>query len=238
MMFQMRLLHRWRDVFDLVVANSHAVKRTLGLYGIDEVEVVWNGVPVVPKPGPLSTVPTVVFASRLVRGKGADVLLEAFGRVAKAVPAARLIIAGDGSERQRLETMIAELDLSSRVSLIGHVSREEMEKRFEGAWVQAVPSVWAEPFGIVATEAMMRGRAVVASGSGGLAEIVREGETGLKVPPGDVGALAESLVRLLENRELAEKMGRAGRDVALTDFSESAFADRFLRLYHRLVEKG
>jgi len=237
LMFQMRLLKRWRDAFDLVVANSHAVKHTLGLYGIDDVEVVWNGVAVQPEPGPLSSVPMVVFASRLVRGKGGDVLIEAFGRVAKAVPDARLIVAGEGSERERLAKMIAELNLSSQVSMIGHVSREEMEGHFLGAWVQAVPSVWAEPFGIVALEAMMQGRAVVASGSGGLAEIVRDGETGFQVSPGDVGSLADALGRLLQNRNLAEKMGKAGREVAVTHFSEAAFAENFLRLYYRLVEK-
>jgi glycosyltransferase involved in cell wall biosynthesis len=235
LMFQMRLYQRWRDVFDLVVANSHAVKQMLGYYGIDEVEVVWNGVPVPPGPGPMSSVPTVVFASRLVRGKGGDVLLKSFSRVARAVPDARLIVAGDGSERERLESMVAELGLSSGVSMIGHVSREEMEKQFAGAWVQAVPSVWAEPFGIVATEAMMHGRAVVASGSGGLAEIVRDGETGYQVPPGNVDSLSDALSRLLQNRDLAEKMGRMGRQVATAEFSDTVFADRFLQLYYRLT---
>jgi len=82
----------------------------------------------------------------------------------------------------------------------------------------------------------MRGTAVVASNSGGLTEIIRDGETGLLIPSGDADALAEALLLLLRDRELAEQMGRAGREVALVHFSEATYVDRFVRLYQTLCQ--
>ena len=76
------------------------------------------------------------------------------------------------------------------------------------AWVQAVPSRWAEPFGLVAAEAMMQGTAVVASATGGLPEIVEHGHTGFLIPPDDPKALAETIVGLIAGSEKGRKHGR------------------------------
>ncbi len=237
LMLQMRLWRRWRSAFDLIVANSDAIRLRLQADGIDAHAVVWGGSPSRSPRGPLVGPPTVAFAGRLVREKGVDVLLRAFAAVAAALPEARLLLAGDGPERERLRALIADLGLSSRVSMLGYLPRAELERQFDAAWVQVVPSRWAEPFGIVATDAMMRGTAVVASRSGGLAESVRDGETGLLVPPDDVDALAAALLRPLRDRALAERMGSAGREVALAGFGEGTFVENFLRLYRTLVSK-
>jgi glycosyltransferase involved in cell wall biosynthesis len=234
-MLQLRLWRRWRHAFDLVVANSHAVASRLAAEGVDlPIEVVWNGVPVVePRPA-LAGPPTVAFAGRLVREKGVAVLLQAFARCLRRLPEARLVIVGDGPERAPLERLAAELDLGRSAVLTGRLPRDELERRLAGAWVQAVPSLWEEPFGNVAVEAMMRGTAVVATSAGGLAEIVRDGETGMLVPRGDVAALAEALSSLLSDRDLAERLGRQGRELALRDFTETVQVDRLESLYERL----
>jgi len=234
LMLQMKLWRHWRSAFDLIVANSEAVKRRLVAEGIKPVEVVWNGVPIRPARPPLSSPPTVAFAGRLVREKGTDVLVRAFAKVVIQIPEARLLLAGDGPERERLKRLIADLGLSSSVSMLGRLSQSEVERRTAVAWVQAVPSRWAEPFGLVAAEAMMRGTAVVASASGGLTEIVRDGQTGFLIRPGDAHALAETLLALLPDRELAEQMGWAGRETAMAHFSEATFVDRFVQLYQTL----
>ncbi|MBW4495131.1 MAG: glycosyltransferase family 4 protein [Oscillatoria princeps RMCB-10] len=236
LMLQMKLWRQWRDAFNLIVANSEATKRRLVAEGIEPVEVVWYGIPIRPQRPPLSSPPTVAFAGRLVWEKGADILVRAFAKVAAEIPQARLLVAGDGPERDALASLISEHKLQQNVTFLGHLSREEMELHFASAWVQAVPSRWQEPFGIVAAEAMMRGTAAVASGSGGLTEIVRDGHTGFLIPPEDAGALTEALLRLLQNRDLAEQMGRSAREVALKDFSEATFVDRFIQLYKSLLE--
>jgi glycosyltransferase involved in cell wall biosynthesis len=237
LMLQIKFYRRWSCAFNLIVASSEATKRYLMAESIEPVEVVWGGVPTQQPRLTLSSPPTVAFAGRLVREKGADVLVRAFDEVVRQIPDARLLLAGDGPESERLKRLIADLGLSSSVSMLGHLPQPEVERRTAVAWVQAIPSLWTEPFGLVAVEAMMRGTAVVASASGGLAEIVRDGKTGFLVPPGDAEALTEALVHLLQDRELAEQMGRAGRKIALAHFSESTFVNRFIQLYETLCQK-
>jgi glycosyltransferase involved in cell wall biosynthesis len=236
-MLQLKLNAHWQESFDLVVANSHATKRRLDAEGVSPVEVVWNGVPERAARGSFAERPLIAFAGRLLWEKGADVLLDAFAKVVARIPEAELLIAGDGPEREALVSQIVQLGLGASVTLLGHISREELERHFAHAWVQAVPSRWEEPFGLVAAEAMMRGTAVIASNNGGLAEFVRPRETGLLVPPQDSRALAEALVLLLENRGLAESLGKNGRDFALRHLTEDAFVDRFVGLYHSICQR-
>lgn len=238
LMLQRWMWRRWLSAFNLFVANSHAVRRSLQADGIGPVEVVWHDVPVRARRAPLSSKPTVAFAGRLVWIKGVDVLLHAFGKVVKQIPDARLLIVGDGSEKEILMKLVIELGLGSSVQLLGHLSACELERRLDGAWVQVVPSRWAEPFGIVAAEAMMRGAAVVASASGGLPEFVQHGKTGLLVPPGGVNELTQALLRLLIDRALAERMGEAGRELAMAQLSEPHVVDRFLSFYQLLCDRG
>ncbi|MGI8995336.1 MAG: glycosyltransferase family 4 protein [Pyrinomonadaceae bacterium] len=235
LMLQMKLWRRWQKVFRRIVANSAATKEQLTAGGIDGAEVVWNGVPVAARRAPLSSTPTIVFAGRLAPEKGVDALVRAFAQVVLCIPGARLLLAGDGPESARIQELVDELKLSTHVALLGHLPAAKMERHFAAAWVQAVPSRWAEPFGVSAVEAMMRGTAVVASASGGLAEIVRDGETGFLVQPDNVDALASALLKILGDRELAEQMGNAGREVALAHFSQTTFVDKFINLYETMT---
>lgn len=237
LMIQMHLLNRWKHIFNLTVSNSESVKQLLISEGIDVAEAVWNGVPTQSFHPHLSYPPTVVFAGRLVWEKGADVLLQAFARILHQLPEARLLIAGDGAERESLSRSIIDLNLQSHVSMLGHLAREEMESLFSQAWVQVIPSRWAEPFGLVAAEAQMRGTAVIASNSGGLAEIVQHEKTGLLVSPDEVECLANALFRILSDRSLAEAMGQAGHKRALQYFSEDTCIDRFVDLYTCLLRQ-
>ncbi|WNZ24409.1 glycosyltransferase family 4 protein [Leptolyngbya sp. NK1-12] len=232
LMLQRHLWQRWKSVFDLVVALSYGMKAKLEAEGIQPIEVVHNGVPERSIRPALSDPPTVVFAGRLVPEKGVEVLLRAFAQA--HVPQAQLLIAGQGSEAAALQTLAAELGIADCVTWLGHLPVAEMERRFETAWVQVVPSLWEEPFGNVSTEAMMRGTAVIASAVGGQPEIVDAGVTGFLVPPGDIAALSNALRQLLLNRDLAEQMGQAGRQRALTHFSETQRTERFIEIYQRL----
>jgi glycosyltransferase involved in cell wall biosynthesis len=110
-----------------------------------------------------------------------------------------------------------------------------MEIRFARVWVQVVPSRWAEPFGLVAVEAMMRGTAVVASAMGGLCEIVEHGRTGFLVPPNDPHTLAGKLLEVLSDRTKAEAMGALGREVAELKFSLARQSQQFVSVYQQMV---
>jgi glycosyltransferase involved in cell wall biosynthesis len=227
---QMALLRRWRPVFRRVVANSEATRAALESGGIAPIDVITNGVPVLAQRPRLAGPPVAAFAGRLVPEKGADVLVRAFARVHAALPHARLLIAGDGPERGRLLRLIAELGLERSVALPGHLPRATLDQQLDAAWVQAVPSVWAEPFGFTTAEAMMRGTAVIATATGASPTMVEGERTGVLVPALDEERLAAALLRLLTDRDLAERMGAAGRKRALAEFSDERFTDRFLAL--------
>lgn len=233
-MLRMKLWQRWHGAFRLMVANSEAVRSRLVDEGIGPVEVIWNGVPIQSQRPPLSSPPTVAFAGGLVQGKGVDVLLKAFAKVVGQVPEARLLLAGEGPQQKHLRELMVELGLSANVSMLGHIPRLELEQHFASAWVQAVPSIREETFGLVAAEAMMRGTAVVASRSGGLNEIVQNGQTGFLVPPGEINLLAEALIRILKDRDLAEQMGKSGRELALKHFTGEICVGKFITLYQNL----
>ncbi len=233
---QMALWNHWRDTFDAIVANSYWVADRLRAEGIGVTQTIQNGVPIRSARPQLDGPPTVAFAGRLVATKGIGVLLDAFAQIATTLPEARLVIAGDGPEREALTQRTHQLGLSGQVDWLGHLSRDDAEAAFASAWVQAVPSTWEEPFGLVAAEGLMRGTAVVASEIGGLAEIVVDGETGALVPAGDPTALANALLPILSDRDRAEALGRAGRQRALAHFTESRLVDAFEALYRQLVD--
>src|SRR6185437_2957004 len=125
--------------------------------------------------------------------------------------------------------------LSARVSLLGSLDRASMEQHAAAAWAQVVPSRWSESFGNVAAEAMMRGTAVIASRIGGMAEYIRDGESGILVSPGSADALASALLTILENRTLAEELGRRGREAALAHLNADGWAEQFESAYHRAI---
>ncbi len=222
------------SVFDRVVANSRWVAERLRAEGVRVDGWLPNGVPVRAARPPLGDRPVVGFAGRLVPKKGVDVLLRAMVAVRARVPDAVLVVAGDGPERSRLEAFGRSLGIDGAVKFLGHLDRDRVEDALSTVWVQAVPSIWEEPFGLVAAEAMMRGTAVVATDSGGLCEQVVDGETGLLVPAGDVRGLADALERMLRDRALAERLGAAGRQRALGCFTEDRHVDRLVELYEEV----
>lgn len=238
LMIQLKLFNRWRSAFNTILTNSESVRNTLSENGMGGVEVLYYGIPATTDSPLFSETPTVAYAGRLTREKGLDILLRAFAKISDKMPSARLMIVGDGPERDRIKLLISDLNLSSGVTLYGHLSHPEIDEVLNGAWVQAVPSVWAEPFGITAVEAMMRGTAVVASGSGGLKEIIEDGKSGFLVPPGDVDALAEKLLMILGDRDLAETLGRAARSSSESRFGEELFLNKLLGIYERLLQRA
>ncbi len=234
---QMSLFRRWCGAIDRTVAISRSVSDRLESAGLGPARVIYNGIAERPPRPLLSEPPTIAFAARLVPVKGGAQLLEAFARVIRRHPTARLLVAGSGPESPALRGLADRLGLGDRVEWLGHVDRDEMERRFASSWLQAIPGLWEEPFGNVTLEAMMRGTALVASRLGGPSEVIRDEVTGLLVPPGDVEALAEAIARILDDRDLAERMGAAGREVALAEFSMDRLVDRLLDLYREVIDE-
>jgi glycosyltransferase involved in cell wall biosynthesis len=132
--------------------------------------------------------------------KGASVLREAGERLRR-----------DRSDFEIRVTMPEDTTGTEWFHPVGWRNHDETRALYREADICVVPSIWEEPFGLVAVEAMATGRAVVASKVGGLAEIVVDGETGVLVPPNDPGGLAAAFARLLDDPALCRRMGEAGR---------------------------
>jgi glycosyltransferase involved in cell wall biosynthesis len=188
-----------------------------------------------PAPPPAPTEPRLAIVGRLIPIKGHDTLLAALARVREEVPDVSLEIAGDGQLEPELRATVERRGLPSAVRFLGRVAPPAPV--FERAAVVVVPSR-GEGFGMVALEAMERGRAVVASDVGGLPEIVADGRSGLLVPPGDVEALARAIVELAGDPVRAAELGAAGRVRALQEFSQERCTERIAALYGAALAVG
>jgi glycosyltransferase involved in cell wall biosynthesis len=176
---------------------------------------------------------------RLVERKGVHVLLDALARL-PAVPRVRLEVVGEGSERPALESQAAALGLSDRVKFHGFVSDAELASHLEAADCLVLPAVTdakgdVEGLGVVLLEAMSFGRPVIASAAGGIVDVVRSGETGLLVPPGDVAALASAIARFAADPGEVERMGAEARQDVRARFSWDTIVDSLVALYRRVA---
>jgi glycosyltransferase involved in cell wall biosynthesis len=153
----------------------------------------------VPSPRPL-----FVFTGRLAREKGVDTLLHALASARARGLEARLRVVGDGPLRSALQDLTDSLGLDGAVEFTGWLPLERIESQLADAWALVAPSVWAEPLGLTALEAVVRGIPVIASATGGLAETVEHGVTGLLFPNNDADALAACLVDVGSGRSLPD----------------------------------
>ncbi len=143
------------------------------------------------------------------------------------------IVGARSSFRVALEDRIP-AGLESRVQFHGPVPHDELPALYGRADVFAFPSVWQEPFGLPILEAMAMELPVVASRSGGIPEIVTDGETGLLCDRGGGGGLAEALERILNDPDTAARLGKAGGERARDLFSWRAAGDRLVDIYRDL----
>lgn len=242
------LAHRWvARRTSRVVAISEATRRAaLARRDVPDgkITVVPNGIsppdaalldpaPVVRRSlGVDATAPLVVCAARLEREKDIASLVDAMGRVTAALPAARCVIAGDGSQRAALEARIQAQGLRGAVRLLGF--RPDALSLIAAADVFALPSL-AEPFGLAILEAMALARPVVATAAGGPLEIVVDGETGLLVPPAAPDALAAALESLLRDPAACRRLGRNGWSRYRERFTADRMAQATLAVYREAV---
>ncbi len=219
-----------------------AISRGLARY-LEEVEgfdgesfeIVHYGIEPDGEPAPYAGgLPRLLCVGRLIPIKGHIVLLRAFAAAKRQLAALELDIAGRGPLEPALRALARELGVGDAVRFLGHVT--PIQGAIEESSVVVVPSM-GEGFGMVALEAMERARPVIAAAIGGLGEIVRDGETGVLVPPGEAEPLAEAIVRVAGDPELAQRMGAAGRERALSRFLQSFCTERTELLYADALER-
>lgn len=154
--------------------------------------------------------PTFVYVGRLKRYKGLDVVLRALARASGPAADARLVVAGRGDDRERLEKVAEGAGVEDRVTFPGFVSEERKVELLRRAWANLYPSP-KEGWGLTNLEAAACGTPTVASDAPGLRESVRHGETGFLVPHDDVGAWARRLEQLTGDGELRRRLSDGAR---------------------------
>jgi phosphatidylinositol alpha-1,6-mannosyltransferase len=218
---------------DVLMANSHwtvaRFKEANPDYRGADIRVCHLGVPPASVADPPATEDYALIVGRLAadeRYKGHDALIDVWPQVLQSIPAAGLMIVGDGDDRPRLEARVASLGLASAVHFAGRVSNAALEGFYRAADFFVMPSA-GEGFGLAYLEAMRAGKACVA-GPGAAAEIVEDGVTGLIVNPARREALAAAIIRLFQEPETRAAMGRAGAARVRAEFETRHFADRVL----------
>ena len=230
-------IHKWlgtyRKCVDRFLAPSQFVRDKFVEHGWDankfEVLPHFQRVPVAIERSAAPGAPLLYFG-RLSREKGVDDLIRAM----KVVPHLSLVVAGDGPQRRELHDLAAGLGLKN-VQFVGHVSGAELDLLIAKARFTVLPSHAYETLGKTILESYAEARAVVASDLGSRRELVHDGETGILYPTGNVVSLADALNRLASSPELAEKMGRAGREMVQRQNRPEAHYQALIDLYERVI---
>lgn len=235
-----QLLHRAASQAAWVLFPSEAMRAEAAGVGVRPARssVIYNGLEVPPPvEGGLPWDPPVLLAlGRLSSEKGFDVLLRALGLLRDDGITLRAILAGEGAERRALE-----VDARSRgldmLTFAGWIRPEAVPDLLSSATIVVVPSR-DESFGLVALEAHMAGRPVLATSVGGLPEIVEDGKTGILVEPEDPRRLADAVASMLSDRANLEKMGRRARRRVEGRFSITTQVSGYERIFEMVSEEG
>jgi glycogen(starch) synthase len=227
----------------VIVCSGYMRDEVTGLFGVPtgRVDVVPNGVEPHRWKAPVAAVaaarrrfagdgPLVTFAGRLVYEKGVQHLLAGLPRLRDRHPGLRAVIVGDGPYRGELEAEVHRLGLGDTVSLPGFLGGTDLPAVMAASDCFAVPSIY-EPFGMVALEGAAAGAPLAVAATGGLAEIVEPGVTGMTFRPQDPAALSEAVDALLSDTERARVLARRARAMVHEQYGWAAIAQRTAATY-------
>jgi glycosyltransferase involved in cell wall biosynthesis len=187
-----------------------------------------------PKGDPIPPCPkgNVLFLGRLSPEKGVDHLLRAWKLVESK--GRKLIIAGDGPEKERLQNQARELGLAD-VEFVGFLDRDQQRAVWAKTAFSVIPSIWSEPFPLTFLESWTQDRTFVANRLGAMAEVVTEGEDGILAEPFSAESLSSKIQHLINQPELCTRMGSAGKGRILNEFNRTLWLSRIESIYENVV---
>jgi len=178
--------------------------------------------------------PIILSVGNLIPIKGHELLLHAFADICSDFPDLSCELIGEGPERSRLTTTVAELNIADRVRFLGRQSRKQVADAMRGCAVFALPSRY-EGLGCVYLEAMCAGKPVIACRGQGIEEIIEHGTNGWLVGANDAGELKDALVRLLQDAQLRRQIGEAAHRTIEQRFTLEQQAVRLAQLYRECL---
>ena len=176
--------------------------------------------------------PVIGTAGPLEFDKGHDVFLRATPLILQACPTAQFVIAGTGPEEPRLRQLVRDLKMSEYVTFVSGMA--DLSVSIEAMDIFVLPSL-RQGLGTIMLEAMARSRPVIATSSGGVYQIVREGVTGLLVPPSNTETLATRIIELLHNPEKARQLGQAAREHVRSEFRVEEMVEKTAAMYRAVM---
>jgi len=240
-------LKRWvMDRSAALTVVSGAMKSMVVEMGVvpDKVEVIPMGVDLkglfTPDPRVERKTDELLFVGRLVEKKGVHFLLEAMPAVIKKHPTVRLILAGSGPMEEELKQKAAQLHLSDKVDFLGMVAQTQLPALYQRATLAIFPFVVAksgdqEGFGLVQVEAMGCECPVIAGDLPAIHDIIAHEENGLIFPSGNTQALADAIIKLLDDPELRARLAGEGRKSVVQKFDWEAIAGKYAGVYGKLI---
>jgi len=216
-----------RDLVEAALAGEPHAEVTVVPPGIEE---SWFRVRRNPDP-----VPTLLLWGRMEEQKGIPELLQAFARVLRSVPQARLVVVGEGNFLEAYRRQARNLGVAGQVEFTGWQSVDEIQRRAARAQVGVFPSR-IESFGLAMAESLAAGLPTVATEVGALPELIEDGTTGRLVPSANVEALATALVEVLQNPESARLRAVRGQEDIRGRFSWDSAAEATLRIYRSVAD--
>lgn len=176
----------------------------------------------------------ILYIGRLVYEKGIQHLISALPKILNYYNDAKLVIGGKGGMIQELKQQVSNLGLENKVYFTGYLNSKDVQKMYKCADVAVFPSTY-EPFGIVALEAMLAGIPTVVSDIGGLDEIVKHKENGMKTYAGNSNSIADSVLELLYNKELGTNISKNAQSIVKQNYSWNKIAQDTYFAYEKAI---
>lgn len=171
------------------------------------------------------------YLGRLSKEKGILNLIEAIGDI----PNAKLLIAGDGPERERIETYISEHKLDGRITLLGYQNQDSIHKYITNSRFVVIPSICNENCPYSVLEAMEIGKPIVASRIGGIPELIADGENGYLYKADDINELKEKLMLMLDNDDKVNRFAQKSRELYESYYSPNSYYNELIKIYNKVM---
>jgi glycosyltransferase involved in cell wall biosynthesis len=175
-----------------------------------------------------------IYIGRLIFYKNVEVILKSFKIVTKQFPDVKLIIAGDGPHKKSLQQLTNKLNINDNISFIGYVTSEQKKKILSESNALLFPSL-IEGFGLVMLEAFQQNRPVITSDIPPMSDIIQNNQTGLVVDPHDENKWADSIIALIKNPEISNKMGKQGNQTLQAKYNQNIFYDKLIKMYNDIA---